>query len=48
MNKKLAAAEPAGTEAKVVWTDYLDKWTTWNHVRTAAALLGTAAFSFAL
>ena len=34
--------------APALWTRYVAEWTTWNHVRTAAALAAAAAFTIAL
>lgn len=48
MNDALAAMTAASDEAAKYWTTYLDRWTFWNHVRTVAALLATAAFALAL
>ncbi len=47
-NDALAAVSPETIEGAEVWTRYLSEWTTWNHVRTAAAALAAAAFSLAL
>jgi uncharacterized membrane protein len=47
-NNALAAADPSNAEAAGLWTDYLSKWTAWNHVRTIAALLAAASFTIAL
>jgi uncharacterized membrane protein len=47
-NDALAAVAPADPESARLWADYLSSWTVWNHVRTAAALAATAAFSLAL
>lgn len=47
-NDALAAVSPDSIEGAQVWTRYLSEWTTWNHVRTAAAALAAAAFSLAL
>src|SRR5690242_17039688 len=30
------------------WHDYVEGWTMWNHVRTAASLLACFTFSFSL
>ncbi len=46
MNLRLAAMTP--TEALTYWPDYLQTWTMWNHVRTAAALLASVLFAVAL
>jgi uncharacterized membrane protein len=46
LNNELAAATPAQQAA--VWTRFLDHWTVWNHVRTAASTLSAALFTAAL
>ncbi len=38
MNEALAIVEPSSTEGVNLWASYLTNWTTWNHVRTLAAL----------
>jgi uncharacterized membrane protein len=43
LNDALAAANPASTEGVNLWERYVDVWTVWNHVRTAAALAATAS-----
>jgi uncharacterized membrane protein len=48
LNNALAALSADGAEAARLWTRYLSTWTNWNHVRTAAALAGTIAFSLSL
>ncbi len=48
LNDRLAgvsATDPAAVES---WEHYLDRWTMWNHVRTAAAMLATLLYSLAL
>jgi uncharacterized membrane protein len=35
-------------DGKNVWTEYLSRWTAWNHVRTLAALAAAACFILAL
>lgn len=47
-NDALAAVSPETIEGAQVWTRYLSEWTTWNHVRTAAAALAAALFALAL
>lgn len=47
-NDALAAVDPASPESARLWTGYVASWTAWNHVRTAAALLGAAALTLAL
>jgi uncharacterized protein (TIGR02246 family) len=44
LNDALAAVDPSSTDAGRVWTDYLKKWTAWNHLRTGAALAAAALF----
>jgi len=41
-NNALASVSPADPGSTILWVDYLDKWTTWNHVRTVAALAAMA------
>lgn len=48
MNETLAKVDPSSTEGADLWASYLTNWTIWNHVRTVAGLLATAAFSLAL
>jgi len=47
-NDALAAVDSTSTEGARVWADYLVTWTTWNHVRTVAALAAAAALTMAL
>jgi uncharacterized membrane protein len=46
LNDQLEAVAPA--QAADLWARYLEVWTMWNHVRTAAPLLGTMLFIAAL
>jgi uncharacterized membrane protein len=48
LNNALAAADPASADGAALWARYLKGWTAWNHVRTAAGLVATAAFFVAL
>ena len=48
LNNSLAAVTPAAPEAAAHWARYVSRWTAWNHVRTAAALVALAAFAIAL
>lgn len=48
MNDALAAAKPESAQGIALWQNYLTQWTTWNHVRTLAALLATIFFALAL
>jgi uncharacterized membrane protein len=45
-NNALASVTPA--EGASLWTDYLSKWTAWNHVRAAAALAAAASLTIGL
>ena len=47
-NDALAALDPDSVSAVAAWTDYLSGWTSWNHVRTVAALLATALLILSL
>jgi uncharacterized membrane protein len=43
------AAEPAGQASSAeTWTRYRGSWTLWNHLRTIACLLASAAYMAAL
>jgi uncharacterized membrane protein len=46
-NNALAVVAPASPEAARLWVAYLSTWTTWNHVRTTAALAAAVSFTFA-
>jgi len=48
MNDDLESVDPASNDAAGQWASYLARWTAWNHVRTAAAFLGTALLMLAL
>jgi uncharacterized membrane protein len=46
LNNQLAAVAPA--EEAALWSRYLEVWTAWNHVRTAASILSASLFIAAL
>lgn len=46
MNLALGRSSPA--DAVEAWPYYVERWTRWNHVRTAASLLSSALFVVAL
>ncbi len=48
MNNALETVEPTSDDAPGHWANYLVRWTAWNHVRTAAALLGAALLTLAI
>ena len=47
-NNALAAVSPTDPAAADFWTGYVRDWTTWNHVRTAAALGAAGSFMVGL
>lgn len=47
-NDVLAALSPGGAEAAEIWPRYVWSWTVWNHVRTVAAFLASAAYILVL
>jgi uncharacterized membrane protein len=48
LNDALAAVSANTPEAAAVWSRYLNVWTAWNHLRTAAPLLAAILFMTAL
>jgi uncharacterized membrane protein len=44
LNNELAVTQPNSSEAANIWTQYLARWTTWNHLRTVASLGAMIAF----
>lgn len=48
MNNELAGATASDPGSADIWTNYLAKWTFWNHVRTAASLAAAGAFTIGL
>ena len=48
MNDALETVVPADPDAPSTWTTYVEEWTVWNHVRSAAALVGAALLVLAL
>jgi uncharacterized membrane protein len=48
LNNVLEQIPPDAPDAAEQWTHYAARWTTWNHVRTAAAIAAMAAFILAL
>jgi uncharacterized membrane protein len=47
-NDALAAVDPDSAEGANVWKRYLSEWTTWNTVRTIAALAASVVLTVAL
>jgi uncharacterized membrane protein len=48
LNIRLAAAGPDAAVAAGTWSDYLVRWTAWNHVRTVLCAASTAALALAV
>lgn len=48
MNDSLAVVDPATAEGAVLWADYLQRWTWWNHVRTLGGVVSLLCFVAAL
>ncbi|BAZ68053.1 MAG: DUF1772 domain-containing protein [Pelatocladus maniniholoensis HA4357-MV3] len=48
LNDALVNVKPDSTEGANLWASYLTNWTTWNHVRTIAALAAATLFTLSL
>jgi uncharacterized membrane protein len=48
LNNSLAKVAPADPDGAQHWISYVSRWTAWNHLRTAAALLAACSFAIAL
>ena len=48
LNDQLAAVSVTDPAALDVWQRYLSRWTMWNHVRTAAAIVAALLYTFGL
>ena len=48
LNNQLAAVSTTDPAARDVWEHYLDRWTMWNHVRTAAAMVAALLHTLGL
>ncbi len=48
LNDQLAAVSTRDAAAHDVWERYLSRWTMWNHVRTAAAMVAALLYSLGL
>lgn len=48
MNDQLAAVSAADPGAVELWNHYLDRWTMWNHLRTAAATVAALFYALGL
>jgi uncharacterized membrane protein len=47
MNDQLATLTPNAAESARDWREYLEQWTTWNHVRVIASLAATTLLGIA-
>ena len=48
LNNQLAALSATDPAARDVWEHYLSRWTMWNHVRTAAAIVAALLYILGL
>jgi uncharacterized membrane protein len=48
LNDSLARLSASDAESARQWADYVGRWTMWNHVRMAGALLASASFIVAM
>ncbi len=48
LNDQLAAVSATDPAAGEVWQHYLGRWTMWNHVRTAAAMVAALLYTLGL
>ncbi len=48
LNDVLAGVNPTSPEGATLWTQYLNDWTFWNHIRTIAAALSAGLFTYSL
>lgn len=48
LNDKLERVDPRAADAAARWASYSSEWTTWNHLRTVAALVAAALLTVAL
>ena len=48
LNDQLAAVSATDPAAREVWERYVSRWTAWNHVRTAAAIVAALLYSLGL
>ena len=48
LNNQLAIVSATDPATHDVWAHYLDRWTTWNHVRTAAAMAAALLYLLGL
>ncbi|MBE9563907.1 MAG: DUF1772 domain-containing protein [Proteobacteria bacterium] len=44
-NEALAKIDVSAADSESFWRNYVDEWTSWNHIRTIASLLAVACFA---
>ena len=47
LNNRLAALDANASDSGLEWRHYLQRWTWWNHVRSAAAAMASLAMTLA-
>jgi len=48
LNDRLAAVSATDPGAARFWIHYLKRWTTWNHIRTVAAMVAARLYTLGL
>jgi uncharacterized membrane protein len=48
LNNALAAIDPSSAEGASFWLRFVQDWTIWNHVRTAASVAACTLFTVAI
>jgi uncharacterized membrane protein len=48
LNNQLATVSATDNGTRDVWEHYLDRWTMWNHLRTAAAMVAALLYTLGL
>lgn len=44
LNERLARVDAGSAEGMAAWAHYLNRWTFWNHIRTAACMISAVLF----
>ena len=47
-NEVLAKVDAKSTDSESIWNNYVETWTTWNHVRTIASTIAVIIFALTL
>ncbi|MEM6537239.1 MAG: anthrone oxygenase family protein [Pseudomonadota bacterium] len=48
MNERLARLPATSAEAAAYWSNYVQNWTRWNHLRTIGSILTSGSYLFAM